>query len=97
MMSARSAMQAISEPEIARVEEALAPTRASERIVGVDIVRGFALVGIVVVNFCSSSLGGPEFAPQSGADRVVSFAIENFFNGKFHPLFSLLFGFGLGL
>lgn len=96
-MSSGQALRRIEESEVDQTPEALAPVRASERIMEIDILRAFALLGIVLVNFSSSSLGGPEFANQTGADRAVNFITETFFNGKFYPLFSLLFGFGMAI
>lgn len=60
-----------------------------------DALRGFALVGICVVNLPLLALperglvGEPE-----GLDAVASFAVSLLFEGKFFPLFSFLFGFG---
>jgi uncharacterized protein len=57
-----------------------------------DALRGFALVGICVVNLpwlASSPPGGP--SALDGAARLLVLAL---FEGKFFVLFSLLFGFG---
>jgi len=75
----------------------MAPTAAKERIVSVDVVRGLALAGIVLVNFQSATLTGPGLANLSGPDRAVNSVIETLLDGKVYPLFSLLFGFGIAL
>jgi len=61
----------------------------------VDILRAIALVGIVVVNYQSPNLTGAGYAARGGADSVVRTIVDLFFNGKFYPLFSVLFGFGM--
>jgi uncharacterized protein len=71
------------------------PSRASE----VDIVRGFALLGICVVNM--PYLGQPlaDLLTPSDAmhDRAAQFVVSAFFEGKFFPLFSFLFGWGVAV
>lgn len=81
---------------------ALAPALAGERIDAIDIVRGFALFGILAVNMAYFShpiytlLAGLRTA-TTPLDRAVEFAIRFLAEGKFYPLFSLLFGLGLVL
>ena len=77
--------------------EEMAPARPSERIIEVDIVRAIALIGIVIVNYQSPNLAGAGFASNGRADHVANSIVEAFFNGKFYPLFSLLFGFGMAV
>jgi uncharacterized protein len=71
---------------------AIGPTTKPERIVALDALRGFALLGILLVNILSfsgiSALGG-EFV---GADRIVHGFIKFFVQGKFLSLFAILFG-----
>ena len=79
------------------------PVMKKERFAILDILRGFALVGIAVANF-------PEFAlftflkpdavaamPTAGADRWVRFLQYVFVDGKFYTIFSLLFGIGFSI
>lgn len=79
------------------------PVRKKERFAILDILRGFALVGIAVANF-------PEFAlftflkpdavaamPTAGADRWVRFLQYVFVDGKFYTIFSLLLGIGFSI
>lgn len=78
----------------------IAPVAASERIQVVDVLRGFALFGILLVNM--ALFGGPVYkvvmasgeAP-TGLDAWATFGIRFLAEGKFYSLFSLLFGFGL--
>jgi uncharacterized protein len=80
----------------------LSPTQPSDRIVMLDFLRGFALLGILMVNMplmnapMSTEVG--EF--QIWTDPVNTFAsqwIKFFFTSKFYVLFSLLFGVGFYL
>ncbi|MCC6629501.1 MAG: DUF418 domain-containing protein [Chloroflexi bacterium] len=79
-----------------------APVTAAERIDTVDIVRGFALFGILAVNMAYFS--HPLFALIGGLtisttplDRAAAFLIRFLAEGKFYSLFSFLFGLGLVL
>lgn len=75
------------------MEEPLAPARV--RIEGIDVARGFALFGILVVNV--QTFGGPFPWAQPdpwnhGVDRMVYAVTDALFASKFFPLFGLLFG-----
>lgn len=80
----------------------LAPVAANERIETMDVLRGFALLGILMMNIeafvgpLMESLTGvnPRF---SGADRWMDAAIYILVQGKFITLFSLLFGMGFAV
>ncbi|KQW75488.1 hypothetical protein ASD52_10440 [Ensifer sp. Root142] len=73
-----------------------------DRIDGVDALRGFALLGILLVNimafasaFYGLELPDPSF--DTGLDRAVHFAVALFFEMKFYLLFSFLFGYSFTL
>jgi len=77
----------------------IAPT---ERVDAVDVLRGFALLGIFVVNltqfasgYQSQGLPDPRFTSpwDQAADWLVRFAFE----GKFYLLFTFLFGYSFML
>lgn len=77
------------------------PTESSERIEALDVVRGFALIGICIMNVeyfnrAISDLGGinPKF---TGLDFVISYLTQFFVTGKFWTIFSLLFGMGFAV
>ena len=80
----------------------LTPIGAGERIEALDVLRGFALLGILLMNIEAfvgpviESLSGvnPRF---TGADRAVDAAIYVLVQGKFFTLFSLLFGMGFAV
>lgn len=80
----------------------LAPIEASERLVLLDVLRGFALLGIALMNieYFTRPLQGVMLgfdSSLSGADRVAGWLIAAFVQGKFWTLFSLLFGMGFAL
>jgi uncharacterized protein len=64
-----------------------------------DELRGFALLGIVVVNvpFLGISLGGFDAAAGGVTDRIAQFAVTAFAQGKFYLLFAFLFGYSAAL
>jgi uncharacterized protein len=77
------------------------PVAAEERIETLDILRGFALFGILLVNmaffntaFFTLFTGTPW---TSLPDRLASGFIRAFAEGKFYTIFSFLFGLGFAL
>jgi len=74
---------------------ALAPVQASERIEALDILRGFALFGILVVNITHYLDWFTPYA--SRADEAAEWLVGTFAVGKFYPLFSFLFGVGFAI
>ncbi len=77
----------------------MGPTRPRDRIEVLDILRGFALFGILLVNMRVFS-GPGELSTQlftGSADRVASGLIEFFAQQKFLSLFTFLFGLGFAL
>lgn len=64
------------------------------RIVELDALRGFALCGIVFVNIYQVMLMEPSRTP--GAAPVPAVLLD-FFQARFYPIFSVLFGIGFGL
>lgn len=80
---------------------AAAPTRPTERIVAIDVLRGFALLGILIMNIQSFAMpDSTYFNPTvygdlSGANRWVWILSHIFADQKFMTIFSLLFGAGI--
>ena len=77
----------------------LDPIAPGERIATLDVLRGFALGGILLMNM--ESFVGPVFQANTGldpaltgADRIADGLVYFFVQGKFYTLFSLLFGIG---
>ena len=87
---------------VARIPESasvISPVSLRERIDVVDILRGWAIFGMLIVN-SSYDLGwGWWFATRwpDTADRVAYFLLHFFAAVKFHSLFSFLFGWGFAL
>ena len=80
----------------------LAPVAAGERIVALDVVRGVALLGILLMNveFFSRPVAELESgmaAGLHGPDLWVAWFVHVFVRGKFWTMFSLLFGMGFAL
>lgn len=75
------------------------PTSAEQRLPAPDVLRGFALLGLVVMNIGSfaSPRGDPTYVLPAGADALVSVLRETLFDGRMRGLFSMLFGAGLVL
>lgn len=70
----------------------LAPVSAADRVELIDVLRGFALLGILVVNFWGSTGEG-----ATRLDQIVNEGLEIFVSSSFYPLFSFLFGLGFAL
>ena len=75
---------------------------ASQRILVLDIARGFALLGILIMNM--PGFGSSWFAEADGShlwpgaiDQLAEQARDLLFSGKFNSMFSLLFGIGFTL
>lgn len=79
----------------------LGPVARPSRINAIDVARGFALVGILSVNikFFAEPFGAMmQLTPPDGLGNViVHYFTKIFCEGKFYPLFSMLFGMGLML
>jgi len=81
----------------------LNPVGANERESFMDVLRGFAILGIFIANLGtgfswyseSAKLTGPMLLPEW--DHKMSFLHHMFIEGKFYSIFSLLFGWGIAL
>ncbi len=75
---------------------------ATDRLVHLDVLRGFALLGILLVNIewftrpLQAIVLGAE-ADLAGIDAAADLFIQVLAEGKFYPLFSMLFGAGFAL
>ncbi|GAA0454808.1 DUF418 domain-containing protein [Alkalibacillus silvisoli] len=70
------------------------------RIQSLDAIRGFALLGILVVNVFSFHsphfmYGGIEMFYHTTLDGTLLAVVDVIFQASFYPLFSLLFGIGI--
>ncbi len=75
------------------------PLKSGERVEMLDILRGFALLGILMVNM---PLMNAPFLTEMGkfalwtdpANETATWLLNFFFTGKFYTIFSMLFGMG---
>ena len=80
----------------------LTPVAENQRIEALDVVRGFALLGIFLMNIewfnrPIESIGEGMPRGLSGLDWLASWFIAYFVAGKFWTIFSLLFGMGFAV
>lgn len=87
----------ITEKLVMKNNQLTTPTAPHERIVLLDVIRGLALFGILLVNapLLNSPIGmsKSDFAFKTNTwDYIVTSFIYLFATDKFYPIFSLLFG-----
>lgn len=98
-------MQACKENELLTVKPEpvipLAPVPVKERIVLLDVLRGFALFGVLASNMIGLSSPDIHFAPSliwtDPVSRVVSFLLDVLVSEKFITIFAVLFGTGFAI
>jgi uncharacterized protein len=73
----------------------------NQRIAALDIMRGFALCGIIFANLMSFtgfySLSLPQIEALAWWDRLVLFGIDFLIEGKFYSVFATLLGAGFAM
>ena len=95
--------EASEEPSATPDSERAKPTDPSDRIVALDALRGFALLGILVINIWLFGLPTiAQFNPAlygdfTGANYLAWFVSHVFFERKFLTLFTFMFGAGMVL
>lgn len=75
------------------------PVQPAERLLLLDVLRGFAIFGILMVNMKIFSnpmtiMMLPLHEISVGESLIPDYFVRFFFEGKFYTLFSLLFGYG---
>jgi uncharacterized protein len=83
--------------------QVLAPVKAGDREIFMDVLRGFAILGIFIANLGSglswyneqAHATGPYLVPEW--DHRMTMLHHWFIEGKFYSIFSLLFGWGIAL
>ena len=89
------------QPESGAPVPELVPVAESQRIDVLDVLRGFALIGILMMtiewfNRAISVLTSPDLLARD-FDHGAGFLVKVFVEGKFYKLFSLLFGMGFAV
>jgi uncharacterized protein len=93
---------AIEEPGD-RPQAVLAPVRPEDRLFSLDVVRGFAVLGILAVNATFFAWpypvgSNPTLQPDLGTDGWAAWQVMHvFFQDKMRTLFSMLFGISIFL
>jgi len=72
------------------------PVAARDRILALDVLRGFAMVGVLVA-YCVWSLGTAPDAQWSPLDKLLGDAVGFAVDGKFYTILAFLFGLGFSL
>ncbi len=79
--------------------EPLLPISNKERIDSIDVIRGFAIFGIFLVNMLDFSAPWQYLEPgilwSNKIDVITEYFIDIFAQASFYTLFSFLFGFGM--
>ncbi len=98
-MSSQSAIDSQSEP-FARLNT---PVQQAERVVTLDVIRGFAILGILVLNIQTFAMPSAAytnpliFGDLSGANYWVWYISMALFEMKFNTIFATLYGAGIYL
>jgi uncharacterized protein len=98
----------VLDPEVAgpvpgTAGSAAEPVAAGERFTSVDVLRGFALLGILAMNIVAFAWPWPAYDNPlrgggfQGSDRAIWFFNHLVFEAKMMTIFSMLFGAGLVL
>lgn len=79
----------------------LQPVALDERVEAIDLMRGFALLGILLINMLAFHSPLYYIDPYTwfdapGDTATFSF-LDVFIQASFYPLFAMLFGYGLGM
>jgi uncharacterized protein len=88
-------------PKVSSAENiGAAPVSIADRIKSIDAIRGFALLGILMMNIPGFGMNWDYWytiftGPQSGYDYLTFKGVEIFFEGTMRGLFSMLFGAGM--
>ncbi len=81
----------------------ISPTTQKERILSLDVLRGFAVLGILIMNIQAFSMVSAAYmsplnwGDMTGLNEITWYVSDIFANGKFVTIFSILFGAGVVL
>lgn len=90
-----------AQPEAIAAAPELTPVAETQRIDVLDVLRGFALIGILLMNIewfnrAIAVLTAPDLLARD-FDHGAGFLVKILIEGKFYKLFSLLFGMGFAV
>src|SRR5215203_2683574 len=72
------------------------PVPVTERIFALDVLRGFAILGVLVA-YTLWSFGGPSSEAYGTADTVIEFVLGIMVDSKAYTLLAFLFGLGFAI
>ena len=81
----------------------ISPLSSTERIISLDVLRGFAILGILIMNIQSFSMVGAAYLNPTaygdftGINKWTWLLSHVFADNKFMTIFSMLFGAGIVL
>jgi uncharacterized protein len=87
--------ETITAPVEARPE--MTPVQLKERVEVVDVLRGFALIGVLMMNMTDFAGYHAPLEMMGGISRIVLIFIMAFAQAKFYTIFSFLFGWGMSI
>ena len=94
-LTSETVPKAASEPKTA------VPTKPSERIIALDALRGFAILGILIMNIQSFAMifaayqNPAAYGDLTGLNKMVWIFSHVFFDLKFMAMFAMMFGAGI--
>ena len=79
----------------------LQPVSLNERVKAIDLMRGFALLGILIINMLAFHSPLSYIDPykwfNGSLNEGIYMVIDIFIQASFYPLFAMLFGYGLAM
>lgn len=72
------------------------PVRPEERILALDVLRGFAMLGVLVA-YCMWNLGTAPAETYSSADQLIDSVAAFAVDGKMYTILAFLFGVGFAI
>src|SRR5829696_3896407 len=72
------------------------PVPPQSRIEAIDVMRGVAILGVLVA-YAVWNLGGPPVDTYGALDQALTFVLNTFLNTKAYTLLAFLFGLGFSI
>jgi uncharacterized protein len=77
-------------------QQSIQPVAPGERILALDVMRGFAMTGVLIA-YCMWNLGTAPEESWSRLDKALNQLLEFAVDGKFYTILAFLFGLGFSL